>query len=78
VHGDRGEVALDQQLVELYGSGHGPDEDDDLVEDEGVQQVVQLAVLLVLGQLDEVLLEAVEGQLGLVVDNDLKRLQVVR
>jgi hypothetical protein len=45
-----------------------------LVELEAVQEVVQFAVLGVFGQLDIVLLETVQGQLGLVVDVDLKRL----
>jgi len=34
--GDGGEVALEEELVELDGSSDGADEDDDLVEDEGV------------------------------------------
>ena len=49
VDGHRGEVALLQQLVELDGALHALDEDDHLVELERVEQLVELAVLLVLG-----------------------------
>ena len=72
VDGHRGEVALLQQLVELDGALHRLDEDDDLVELEGVEELVELAVLLVLGELDVVLLQAVQRQLR-VVDVDLHR-----
>jgi len=47
-----------------------------LVELEAVQQIVELSVLLALGELDKVLLKTVEGQLGLVVDVNLERLHV--
>ena len=72
VDGHRGEVALLQQLVELDGALHALDEDDHLVELERVEQLVELAVLLVLGELDVVLLQAVQRQLR-VVDVDLHR-----
>jgi len=42
-----------------------------LVKLERVEQVGELLVLLVLGDVDIVLLEAVQGELGLVVDQDL-------
>ena len=71
--GDGRKVALAQQSVELVGTAHALDEDDDLVELERVEQVVQLAILLVLLEPHKVLLEAVKGQFGLVVDIDLKR-----
>lgn len=45
-----------------------------LVELQGVEEVVQLPVLLLLLELDVVLLETVEGELGLVVDVNLERL----
>jgi hypothetical protein len=45
-----------------------------LVELEVVEQVVELPVLLLLVELEEVLLQTVQGELGLVVDVDLKRL----
>jgi hypothetical protein len=50
-------------------------EDHDLVELKRVEEVVQLANLLLLSQLDVVLLQTVEGQLRLVVDVDLSRLR---
>ena len=46
-----------------------------LVELEGIQQLEELPVLLRVLQLDVVLLQPVQGQLGLVVDVDLHRLQ---
>jgi len=73
VNANTGEVALDQQLVELVGALDRLDKDADLVELEGVQKVVQLAVLLALGDSDKVLLKTVEGQLGLVIDVNLER-----
>lgn len=45
-----------------------------LVELEVVQEVIQLSVLAVLLKLDVVLLQTVQGKLGLVVNEDLKRL----
>ena len=74
VDADGREAALLEELVEKLGALHLRYEDDDLVELERVEEVVQLAVLLVLLQLDVVLLEAVESQLRLVVDVDLHRL----
>jgi hypothetical protein len=44
----------------------------DLVELEVVQELVQLPVLLLLLELEVVLLETVEGQLGLVIDVNLE------
>ena len=71
---DRGEVALDQKVVELAGAGDGADEDDDLVELEGIEEVAELPVLSVLGELDKVLLESVKGELLLIVDQNLEGL----
>ena len=71
---DRGEVALNQKVVKLAGAGDGADEDDDLVELEGVEEVAELPVLSVLGELDKVLLESVKGQLLLIVDQNLEGL----
>ena len=45
-----------------------------MVEFEGVEEVVEFAVLLGFGEADKVLLQAVQGQLGLVVDVNLKGL----
>ena len=71
---DRGEVALNQEVVQLAGAGDRADEDDDLVELEGVEEVAELPVLSVLGELDKVLLESVKGQLLLIVDQNLEGL----
>ena len=46
-----------------------------LVELKRVQQVVQLAVLGRLVDLDEMLLEPMEGEFSLIIDIDLQRLQ---
>lgn len=67
VDSNRGEVALAQQLVKLVGASGALDEDDDLVELKVVEQVVQLAVLLLLIKLDVVLLEAVQSEFGVLV-----------
>lgn len=73
VHRDTGEVALAQQLVQLVGTESALDEDDHLVELQVVQQLVELAVLLGLGELDVVLLQTVEGELGVIVNVNLER-----
>ena len=57
VDADGGEVALGEQAVELLGAGDRGDENHDLVELEGVEQVVELAVLLRFLQLNEILRE---------------------
>lgn len=72
VDGDGREVTSAQQLVQLVGSLGGSDEDDDLVEFQRVQQVRQLSVLFLLLQLDVVLLQTMQGQLGFVVNVDLQ------
>lgn len=73
VNCDTGEVALAQQLVQLVGTLSALDEDDNLVELEVVQKLIQLAVLLLFVELDVVLLQAVEGELGIIIDIDLQR-----
>ena len=75
VDGDGGEVAVVQELGELRGAGDALDKNDALVELEGVEEVDELAVLLLLLKLDVVLLQTVEGELGAVVDVDLQRLE---
>ena len=75
MNGDGGEVALNEEVVELTSAGHGLDEDDNLVELEGVEEVAELPVLLVLGEFDKVLLQAVEGELLLVINQDLQGLE---
>ena len=74
VHGNTGEIALAQQLVQLCGTRSTLDEDNDLIELEVVEQIVQLAVLLALAELHEILLQTVQSKLCLVVDVDLKRI----
>ena len=74
MHGDAGKVALAKELVQLSGSECALHKDDDLVELEVVEQVIQLPVLLTLAQLDVILLQAMKGELGLVIDVDLKRI----
>lgn len=73
VDGDGGEVALPQKLVELVGALGALDKDDNLVELQVVEQVVQLAVLLLLTQLDVILLQTVQSELGVVIDVHLER-----
>lgn len=72
---DGGEVALLQESVELSSTLNRLDKDADLVEFEIVQQVVELPVLLPLLELEVELLKTVEGQLGLIIDVNFKRLQ---
>lgn len=73
MHSDGWEVAFAKKSVELGGTSSVAHEDDDLVEFEGVEQLVELAVLLRLAKLDVVLLKTMQGELGLVVNVDLER-----
>lgn len=68
VNSDRREVALSKEFVELGGTDGASNKDDDLIELEIIQQLVQLAVLLLLLQFNVVLLETVESELGVLVD----------
>ena len=70
-----GEVALNEELVEFGGAGHGRNKDNELVEFEGVKEVNQFPVLFLFGQGDVVLLESVELELGPIVDVDLEWLE---
>jgi len=63
VHRDAREAALPQQLIQFDCPRHALYEDNDLVEIEGVQEVIELAILLAFLKADKVLLEAVEGEL---------------
>jgi hypothetical protein len=74
VNTDGGEVALAEQTVELCGAIDRLYKDADLVELELIKEIVELAVLGRLFELDEVLLETVKGQLCLVIDVDLEGL----
>lgn len=71
---DGREVALGEELVQSLGALDGAHKDDNLVELEGIEQVNQLAVLLVLLEVDVELLETVEGQLLTSVDINLQGL----
>lgn len=68
-----GEVAFTQKLVKLCATECGSDEDDDLVELEGIQKIVKLPILLTFVKLYVVLLKAVESKLLLVIHINLKR-----
>ena len=65
---NRGEVALAEKLVKLGSTNSALDEDDDLVELKLVEKLVQFTVLLALLEVDIVLLETVQSQLGVFVD----------
>jgi hypothetical protein len=73
VNCNTGEVALAQQLVQLVGTLGALNKDDHLVELEVVQKLIQLTVLFLLVKLDVILLQSVEGELGIVIDIDLQR-----
>lgn len=71
---DGGKVLGLEELGEVLGAGGALDKDDDLVELEAVEHLEEAAELLLLRQRDVVLLQTVEGQLGLVIDEDLEGL----
>lgn len=73
VHSNTGEVALAEQLVELVGTESALDKDNNLIELQAIEKLVELAVLLRFTQLDVVLLETVQRQLGVIVHVDLER-----
>merc|ERR1711865_1091858 len=74
VDGEGWEAALHEQLVKCSGTLDRLHKNDDLVELQGIEQVVQLAVLLLFCELDVVLEETVQCQLGLLVHRDLVRI----
>lgn len=73
MNADRRKVALGQQTVQFVSTGDLADEDDNLIELKGIEQVVELSVFLGLGKLDVVELQSMESQLSIVVDVDLHR-----
>jgi hypothetical protein len=73
VDGNGWEVALSKKLVELRAASSALDEDDDLIELQGIKQVIQLSVLLAFAKTNIVLLKTMKSQLGLIVNVDLKR-----
>jgi len=64
---------LVKDLSQLDGVRYGLNENDDLVKVEGVDEVGQLGVLLVLFELHVVLLETVESEFALVLNEDFRR-----
>lgn len=74
VNADRREVTFHQKLVQLVCALDRLDENADLVEIQGVEQFIELAVLLIFLKFHVVLLKTVESELCLIVDKDLKRL----
>lgn len=55
MNADRREIALHQQLVQLCCSAHTFNKNDNLVEVQGIKEVIQLPVLLQLTQFNIVL-----------------------
>jgi len=74
VYSNTGKVTFAQQLVQFVGTQGTLDEDNDLVELQIVEEVVQLAVLLGLTELNVVLLKTVEGKLSVIVDVNFQRI----
>jgi hypothetical protein len=70
------EVALLKQAVELDGALELGNEDHHLIELKRVQQVSELAVLLLLGELHVVLDQTVQGELGVAVDVNFQWLRI--
>lgn len=64
-------VALGQETIQFLGTCYFADENDDLVELEGVQQIVELAVLFGLGEFAIIQLQSVQRQFGFVVNVNL-------
>merc|ERR1719264_2520225 len=73
VDGDGGEVLLNQQLSQGHAALHRLDENNHLVELQHIKKLKQLPVLLRVLQLDIVLPQPVQGELGLIVDVHLHR-----
>lgn len=72
---DRRKSFLVEEFVEYLATGDRLHEDHDLVKGEGVQQVYQFSVLLVLSQVYEILLKTVKSEFGAIVNIDLTRLR---
>ena len=69
---DAGEIAFAQDLVKLGSPQSALDENDHLVELKRVKEIIEFAIFLAFAQLDIILLQSVEGQLGFIVDVDLE------
>ena len=68
VNCNAGEVAVDEDIVELGTPNCAPHEDDDLIEGESVEEVIQLSIFLRLAKFDVVLVQTVKSQLGLIIN----------
>jgi len=68
---DGWKVLVFEELVQSNASLNRFDEDNDLVEFEGVQEVKQFSVLFLFLEVDKVLSETVKGELGIVVNVNL-------
>jgi hypothetical protein len=72
------EVTILKELVQFNASAHRANKDNHLVKLQRIQQVHQLAILLVFEQLNKVLLQAMKSQFGTIVDVDLQGLNKER
>lgn len=72
VNCNAGEVAIDENIVELGTPNCAPYEDDDLVEGECVEEIIQLSVFLRLAKFDVVLVQTVKSQLGFIINEQLR------
>tara|TARA_R110002050_G_scaffold264927_2_gene405905 strand:- start:2814 stop:3272 length:459 start_codon:yes stop_codon:yes gene_type:complete len=70
------EVELHKNLVQSLRAVDRGDKDNQLVEIQRIKEIDQLAVLLSFLQLNIILLETMQGELGAVVDEDLEGLKI--
>mmetsp|Transcript_9395 Transcript_9395/g.19517 ORF Transcript_9395/g.19517 Transcript_9395/m.19517 type:complete len:386 (+) Transcript_9395:2415-3572(+) len=63
-------VAFRQQSVQFLGASNLGDKNDNLIEFEGIQQIVEFAVLFCFGQFGKVELETVQCEFGFIIDID--------
>ena len=75
VNRNGGEVALHQDFVEVDGSGYGFYKYNYLVKQQGVQQIIQLPAFFVFRNVDEILLQTMQSQLGFIIDEDFHLLR---
>ena len=69
---DAREVAFAEKPIELGGTAGALNENDDLIELEIVEEIIKLSILFTFVELDIVLLQPVEGELGLIIDVNLQ------
>lgn len=75
MNANTGKIAFRKKLVELIGTGYRLDENHDLVELEGIEQIIQFAILFIFLQLDIMLLKSMESQFGFVVNVNFQGLR---